>query len=298
MTSSSEFFDVSSVAHCWKLRRQTLTYQGRPLWMGIINVTPDSFSDGGKFWDTEAAIQHGLDLVRQGADLLDIGGESTRPYSEPVGAEEEQQRVVPVIEALTAQADVPISIDTSKASVAEAALAAGAQVINDVTGLEADPEMLPLAIDSKVGLCAMHMQGSPQTMQDAPHYENVVEEIYEYLQQRRDYLLAAGMEPRQICLDVGIGFGKSHQHNLDLLARCERFHQLGCPLLVGHSRKGFIAHVLQDKQADRTAGTIGVAIALGQQGVQVLRVHDVAPVRQAWLLFEACRSGTDPAQAE
>ena len=298
MTSSSEFFDVSSVAHCWKLRRQTLTYQGRPLWMGIINVTPDSFSDGGKFWDTEAAIQHGLDLVRQGADLLDIGGESTRPYSEPVGAEEEQQRVVPVIEALTAQTDVPISIDTSKAAVAEAALAAGAQVINDVTGLEADPEMLPLAIDSKAGLCAMHMQGSPQTMQDAPHYENVVEEIYEYLQQRRDYLVAAGMEPRQICLDVGIGFGKSHQHNLDLLAQCERFHQLGCPLLVGHSRKGFIAHVLQDKQADRTAGTIGVAMALGQQGVQVLRVHDVAPVRQAWLLFEACRGGTNPSLAE
>ncbi len=298
MTSSSEFFDVSSVANCWKLRRQTLAYLGRPLWMGIINVTPDSFSDGGKFCDTEAAIQHGLDLVRQGADLLDIGGESTRPYSDPVAAEEEKQRVIPVIEALASQVDVPISIDTSKASVAEAALGAGAEVINDVTGLEADPAMLPLAVDSKAGLCAMHMQGNPQTMQDAPHYQNVVEEIYEYLQQRRDHLVDAGIDPQHVCLDVGIGFGKSHQHNLDLLAQCERFHQLGCPLLVGHSRKGFIAHVLQDKQTDRTAGTIGVALAVAQQGVQVLRVHDVAPVRQAWLLFEACRGGMDSSPVE
>jgi len=266
--------------------------------MGIVNVTPDSFSDGGKFWDTEAAIQQGLDLVSQGADLLDIGGESTRPYSDPVGADEERQRVIPVIEALASQTDVPISIDTSKAAVAAAALDAGAQVINDVTGLEADPEMLPLAVDSKAGLCAMHMQGNPQTMQDAPHYENVVEEIYTYLQQRRDHLVDAGIDPQHVCLDVGIGFGKSHQHNLDLLAQCERFHQLGCPLLVGHSRKGFIAHVLQDKQTDRTAGTIGVALAVAQQGVQVLRVHDVAPVRQAWLLFEACHSGMDSSPAE
>ncbi|MCP4813591.1 MAG: dihydropteroate synthase, partial [Planctomycetaceae bacterium] len=154
------------------------------------------------------------------------------------------------------------------------------------------------AVDSKAGLCAMHMQGNPQTMQDAPHYQNVVEEIYEYLQQRRDYLVDAGIDPQHVCLDVGIGFGKSHQHNLDLLAQCERFHQLGCPLLVGHSRKGFIAHVLQDKQTDRTAGTIGVALAVAQQGVQVLRVHDVAPVRQAWLLFEACRGGMDSSPVE
>ena len=284
-------FDPSSVARCWTLRQQTLHYAGDPLWMGIVNVTPDSFSDGGKFWDAEAAIAHGLELVRQGADLLDIGGESTRPYAEPVSASEEQQRVLPVVKALAQQTEVPISIDTSKATVAESALAAGAQVINDVTGFEADAEMLPLAVESGAGLCAMHMQGTPQTMQDQPHYEDVVEEIYQYLQQRRDRLLAAGINQQRICLDVGIGFGKTHQHNLALLAHCERFHQLGCPLLIGHSRKGFIAHVLGDKEADRTAGSVGVALAVGSQHVQVLRVHDVAAARQAWLLFAACRPG-------
>jgi len=287
MMPPRELFDASSVANGWTLRQQTLDYTGRPLLMGIINVTPDSFSDGGKFWDAEAAIKHGLELVGQGADLLDIGGESTRPYSQPVETAEELKRVLPVVQALAAQTDVPLSIDTSKAAVAEAALAAGAQVINDVTGLEGDPGMLPLAVESGAGVCAMHMQGTPQNMQDTPQYEDVVQEIYDYLQQRRDQLADAGVSLKRICLDVGIGFGKTHQHNLTLLANASRFHQLGCPLMVGHSRKGFIAHLLGDKQADRTAGSVGVALAVGSQHVQVLRVHDVAAVREAWLLFEA-----------
>jgi len=295
MMSPRESFDVSSVAKGWTLRRQTLEYMGRPLLMGIINVTPDSFSDGGKFWDAEAAIEHGLELARQGADLLDIGGESTRPYSEPVDVDEELRRVLPVVQELASQTDVPISIDTSKAAVADAALAAGAQVINDVTGLEGDPEMLPLAAESNAGVCAMHMQGTPQTMQDAPQYKDVVQEIYDYLQQRRDQLIDNGLELQRICLDVGIGFGKTHQHNLALLSHAGSFHRLGCPLLVGHSRKGFIAHVLGDKEVDRTAGSVGVALAMGSQHVQVLRIHDVAAVRQAWLLFEATRNSQSQA---
>jgi dihydropteroate synthase len=275
-------------SNVWRLKTRTLALPRRSLLMGIVNVTPDSFSDGGPFLQTEAAVAQALDLVRQGADLVDIGGESTRPYSTPVEVEEELRRVMPVIEQVCRQTDVPVSIDTSKAEVARAALAAGAEIINDVTGLEGDAEMIAVALESGAGLCAMHMRGTPQTMQDNPVYEDVVAEIHEYLRQRRDALLAAGIEQQRICLDPGIGFGKTHQHNLTLMATCRRFHDLGCPLLVGHSRKGFIAHVLGDKETDRTAGTVGAALALARQGVQVIRVHDVQPVREALLLFEAC----------
>jgi dihydropteroate synthase len=255
--------------------------------MGIVNVTPDSFSDGGLNFAAAAAIEHALRLVAEGADLLDIGGESTRPYSTPVSAEEELQRVMPVLQAVCRQTKVPVSIDTSKAIVAQAALDAGAEIVNDITGLAGDPAMIPLVRQSGAGICAMHMQGTPQTMQDAPQYENVVEEIFAYLAARNQTLLAAGIEPARICLDPGIGFGKTHQHNLTLLANCGRFHALGQPLLVGHSRKGFIGKVLGDKEADRTAGTIGAACALAAQGVQILRVHDVGPILQALDLFEA-----------
>jgi dihydropteroate synthase len=255
--------------------------------MGIVNVTPDSFSDGGSFLDTSAAVEHALRLCAEGADILDIGGESTRPYADPVSEQDELRRVVPVLERLVGLTDVPISIDTSKAAVARAALELGAEIINDVTGLEGDPRMLPTAVETSAGVCAMHMQGTPRTMQDAPAYEDVVAEIHEYLSKRKKSLAGAGMDPERICLDPGIGFGKSHQHNLTLAANCHRFHDLGCPLLVGHSRKGFIANVLADKEADRLYGTIGVSLSLAGQGVQILRVHDVRPVREALLLFEA-----------
>jgi dihydropteroate synthase len=255
--------------------------------MAIVNVTPDSFSDGGRNFSTTAAVDHALRLVEQGADILDIGGESTRPYSSPVDTDEELRRVIPVIAALSQQTSIPISIDTSKARVAHEAVAAGAEIINDVTALTGDPDMLTVARESSAGICAMHMQGTPATMQDDPRYNDVVREIITYLQQRRDWLHAAGIAPPRICLDPGIGFGKTHQHNLTLLAHCHEFHALGCPLLVGHSRKGFIAKVLGDKTVDRTAGTIGVALSLARQGVQIIRVHDVAPVRQALLLFAA-----------
>ncbi len=276
----------------WQLRSSRLALARTPVLMGIVNVTPDSFSDGGEFLDTRRAVQHALDLVDAGAEILDIGGESTRPHATPVSQGEELRRVVPVVREICRQTDVPVSIDTSKASVAQAALDHGAQIINDVTGLTGDPEMLPLAVRTSSAVCVMHMRGSPATMQDGPTYDDVVEEIRGYLIGRRDALQQAGIERPRICLDPGIGFGKTHEHNLQLLANCGRFTDLGCPLLVGHSRKGFIAHVLKNStgkepQADQVPGTIGVALALAVQGVDILRVHDVAAVRQALRLFAA-----------
>ena len=271
----------------WRIVSTTLDFGRLPLLMGIVNVTPDSFSDGGMFLDAEAAVDHALRLVADGADILDIGGESTRPYSQPVSANEELRRVIPVVEKLAGRTNVPLSIDSSKAQVAREALAAGCQIVNDVSALSGDPAMLALARDAKAGVCVMHMRGTPQTMQDDPAYRDVVADVHEYLRERRDALVAAGIERDRICLDVGIGFGKTHQHNLTLLANCHRFHDLGCPILVGHSRKGFIGKVIGDNAADRTGGTIGAAISLALQGVQIIRVHDVAAVRQALLLFEA-----------
>jgi dihydropteroate synthase len=277
---------ASNRATSWKLRTQTLSFAKRPLVMGIVNVTPDSFSDGGRFVDAERAIEHALQLVREGADILDIGGESTRPYSDPVNEDEELARVLPVASAVCKHVAAPVSVDTSKPAVAEACLAAGAEIINDVTGFR-DPRMVDVARTTGAGVCIMHMQGTPQTMQDAPTYRDVVSDVRDYLRGRVEVLLAAGIQRERICLDPGIGFGKTHQHNLTLLANCCRFHELGLPLLVGHSRKGFIGKILGDKDADRTAGTIGVACWLARLGVQIVRVHDVRAVREALLLFEA-----------
>jgi dihydropteroate synthase len=271
----------------WLLPSRALSFGKRPLLMGIVNVTPDSFSDGGKYFDANFAVDHALRLASEGADILDIGGESTRPYATPVSEPTELQRVIPVLARLRGLTDLPISIDTFKAKIAREAIAAGAEIINDVTALEGDEGMLRVACESRAGVCAMHMQGTPQTMQDCPTYSDVVEDILSYLEQRRDAMIAAGVDARRICLDPGIGFGKTHQHNLTLLAHCHRFHALGCPLLVGYSRKGFIGKVLGDTNADRTAASIGTALSLARQGIQVLRVHDVAAVRQALLLFEA-----------
>lgn len=278
-------------ASLWRLRTKVLSFSHMPKIMGIINVTPDSFSDGGSFFDPHRAIDHAVRMANEGADILDIGGESTRPYSTAVDEAEELRRVLPVIRGVVDQTNVPVSIDTSKAKVAAEAVAAGAEIINDVTGLEGDSAMPGVARESKVGVCAMHMRGTPQNMQDDPRYKDVVGEIREYLRRRRDALLSAGIDIERICLDPGIGFGKSHQHNLTLLAECWQFHGLECPILVGHSRKGFIGKILGDKQADRTAATIGVSLALASQGVQILRVHDVRPTRDALLLYGVSYAG-------
>ena len=240
-------FATSPRATSWRLRTRKLAFGKRPLVMGIVNVTPDSFSDGGRFLNTDRAIEHAIQLVRDGADLLDIGGESTRPYSEPVSEEEELRRVVPVIRALAKCVDVPISVDTSKARVAEASLDAGAEIINDVTGL-CDGRIIEVARKCDAGVCVMHMQGTPQTMQDKPMYSDVVADIYDYLRGRLQALVAAGIDRDRICLDPGIGFGKTHQHNVTLMAHCWRFHELGQPLLVGHSPKGSLASCLATKR--------------------------------------------------
>lgn len=252
--------------------------------MGIVNITPDSFSDGGKFSQIDVAVEHALNLANQGATILDIGGESTRPYSTAVEADQELARVIPVIEELVTKTKTPISIDTSKSVVAAAAIAAGAEIINDVTGLEGDSKMIDVARQTGAGVCAMHMQGTPQNMQDNPCYQNVTREIYAYLAQRKSTLVDAGLKPTKICLDPGIGFGKSHDHNLQLLRDCHQFHELGCPLLIGHSRKGLIGKLINDNSPQtspltidqRDAGTLAITLQLAQQGIQLIRVHEVA----------------------
>lgn len=254
--------------------------------MGIVNVTPDSFSDGGTFFDASAAIAHALQLAADGADLLDIGGESTRPYAEPVAPKDELQRVLSVIEAVARQVSIPVSIDTSKAVVAEAAIEAGAAIINDITALTGDPKMIEVAAESSAGVCAMHMQGTPQTMQDSPTYNDVVAEVRQFLKERRDALESAGISRGRICLDPGVGFGKTHEHNIALMRHCRELHVLGCPLLVGHSRKGFLGKLIGNKEADRTNANIGATLSLAIQGVQIVRVHNVRPVREALVTFE------------
>jgi dihydropteroate synthase len=255
--------------------------------MGIVNVTPDSFSDGGHFFEINKAVEHAHELAADGADLLDIGGESTRPYSEPVSLDEELRRIVPVIERLARKVSIPISVDTSKSAVARAAVEAGAEIINDVSGLTGDPAMVEVAIETRAAVCVMHMQGTPQTMQDNPIYADVVAEVLEYLRQRRDALVAAGIARERVCLDPGIGFGKRHEHNVTLMRHCSEFHTLDCPLLVGHSRKGFLGKLIGDQEADRTSATVGAALSLAVQGVQIIRVHDVRAVREALAAFEA-----------
>ncbi|MEY3206356.1 MAG: hypothetical protein RLZZ21_2687 [Planctomycetota bacterium] len=282
---------TDSLSTYWQLRTRRLELPRpdgplrRPLVMGIVNVTPDSFSDGGRHAGVEAAVAHGLRLVAEGADILDVGGESTRPFSTAVAVEEEWRRVGEVVWRLAAEAGVPVSIDTSKATVAARAIEAGAEIINDVTGLTGDPEMLRVAVQSAAGVCAMHMQGTPQTMQIDPRYDDVVAEIHAYLAERRDALVAAGIPLTRICLDPGIGFGKTHAHNLELMAHAGRFLDLGVPILVGHSRKGFLGKVLERSlgrpatDAERDAATAGAACSLAAAGVQIVRVHAVGLVR-------------------
>jgi dihydropteroate synthase len=268
-------------ATLWKLKTRTLDLTSTVALMGIVNVTPDSFSDGGQFIEAGAATDHAMRLIRDGAAIVDVGGESTRPYSTPVALQEELDRVVPVIESITARTDTPVSVDTSKSVVADAAIAAGAEIINDVTGFQSDPKMIGIAVASGAGLCAMHMQGNPQTMQDAPTYDDVTEEILDFLNQRKRWLINQGVDAQRICLDPGIGFGKTHDHNVQLIHQCDRFHQTGCPILIGHSRKGFIGKLLGDTDADRDAGTLGVSVLLATKGIQIIRVHEVKRTAQA-----------------
>jgi dihydropteroate synthase len=271
----------------WQLPNRELIID-RPLVMGIVNATPDSFSDGGQFLEPNAAIARGLELVAQGADLLDIGGESTRPGSQLVPLDEELRRVLPVVRGLAEQTKVPISIDTSKAEVARHCLASGAAIVNDVTALRGDPEMAAVAQQTGAGVILMHMQGSPATMQQNPHYDDVVAEVYRFFEMRLRELTALGLAPEQLVVDPGVGFGKTKSHNLQLLSGLVQFQKLGRPVCLGVSRKGFIGGIAGKPPAERVAGSLAAAChALTRSAVQILRVHDVGPTADAVKLIQA-----------
>ncbi|WP_192812791.1 dihydropteroate synthase [Pedosphaera parvula] len=255
--------------------------------MGVVNVTPDSFSDGGKYFDNASAVRHAMDLIEQGADIIDVGGESTRPKAEPVSEEEELRRVMPVIEALVPQINIPLSIDTLKPGVARAAVRAGASIINDVGANRTDGEMWRIVAETGVGYVAMHMQGSPATMQVKPTYQDVVEEVRIFLNGKIVDLQAVGISPEQIILDVGIGFGKTLEHNLQLLGSLRRFTTLQRPLLLGVSRKSFISKLLGVAAEDRLPGALACTLTAFEAGVQMFRTHDVAATVQALRMAEA-----------
>jgi dihydropteroate synthase len=268
--------------------------------MGIVNVTPDSFSDGGSYLDAGAAVAHAQRLVREGADIVDVGGESTRPGAEPVSAQEELRRVLPVVEGIAALDWRPqISIDTSKASVASAALDAGASLVNDVSALRADPDMAAVVASAGAECCLMHMLGEPRTMQRDPRYSDVVDEVMAFLSERLEHAVREGVSEELIMLDPGIGFGKTVAHNLELLDRLDELTALGRPLVVGTSRKSFLARVVArpegsaspDGLAERLPGTIATNVLALERGARVFRVHDVAPVRDALTVAAATLDG-------
>lgn len=270
------------------LPRGELVLGPRTLIMGVINVTPDSFSDGSLFLDQDRAVAQGLRLAAEGADILDVGGESTRPGSEPTPAEMEMERVLPVIRALSAQTQAVLSIDTSKAQVARAALEAGAQIINDITALRGDPALASLAAASGAGLVLMHMQGSPRTMQADPHYDDVVAEVRDFLAAQALAAQAAGVPPERIIVDPGIGFGKKPEHNLALIRNLGQLAQLGYPVLLGASRKSFIGLLTgREDPRERLWGSLGVHVLGAALGADLVRVHEVAPYQEALAVSDA-----------
>ncbi len=272
-----------------RLKNQTLVLGERTLLMGVVNVTPDSFSDGGHFLEAGAATRQAQQLIADGADLLDIGGESTRPFAEPVLLDEELQRVIPLIEAIRKYSEIPISIDTTKAEVARQALAAGADIINDVSALRNDADLAEVAATSGAPLILMHMQGTPRTMQVSPHYDSLFSEIIAFLEERIQFAVQHGVSRDQIIVDPGIGFGKTVAHNLGLVRDLERFQALNHPLMLGTSRKRFIGTILDRPVDDREVGTAVVHSFAIAAGVHVLRVHDVAFHRQVALMGDALR---------
>lgn len=277
-----------------KLPRERSIIFDRPLVMGIVNVTPDSFSDGGQFLQADHAVGHALKLIEEGADLIDIGGESSRPGAESVPIEDELQRVVPVVEQLRSQTETPISVDTYKSEVAHAALEAGADIINDISALRMDPEMVRVIAQSGAPIILMHMLGTPATMQQSPHYTNCVEEISAFFVQRIAFAVQHGIARERIIVDPGIGFGKRFEDNLDLLRALHRFTQFGLPLLVGASRKSFISRVTgaQTSPTERLGGSIAAAVVARQRGANILRVHDVAATIEAIKVAEAIAERT------
>ncbi|WP_299407487.1 dihydropteroate synthase [Acaryochloris sp. IP29b_bin.148] len=272
----------------WTLREHTFHWGTRTYLMGILNVTPDSFSDGGQFNSRQAAVEQAHHLVQAGMDILDIGGQSTRPQAVEVPEAEERERVIPVIQAIRTQLSIPISVDTTRASVAEAAIAAGADLVNDVSGGIDDPKMLPIVAKLKVPIILMHRRGTPQTMQQLTDYDNLLEEIIRFLDQQIHAALAAGISPDHLAIDPGIGFAKTGPQNLELLRQLPQLQRLHCPILVGPSRKSFIGHILnQPDPQKRVWGTAAACCAAIQGGADLLRIHDGAAMREVCQVADA-----------
>lgn len=286
-------FDTTPILDCAGRRLEL----DRPRIMGIVNLTPDSFSDGGQHASVEAAVAHALRLVEQGADLLDLGGESTRPGAEAVDVDSELARVLPVLERVVQAVHVPVSVDTSKPEVMRAAIAAGAHMINDVNALRADGALEAVS-GSAVAVCLMHMQGAPRSMQDAPHYDDVVAEVHRFLAERLFACEMAGIPKRQLLVDPGFGFGKTLEHNYRLLRQLSRFADLGVPLLAGLSRKSMIGAVTGLPVEQRVVGSAVAAVLAAAQGARILRVHDVAATREALAVWAACEAQPAPAAAK
>ena len=275
----------------WRVGERAFDCSERTLVMGILNVTPDSFSDGGRFLDRASAVAHATRMVDDGADMLDVGGESTRPGSTSVSADEELERVHPVIERLAElHPAIPISIDTRKAGVAAEALDAGATIVNDVSG-GADPAMFDVVRDREAAVVLMHMRGDPTTMQEAPHYDHVVGEVHEYLRQRIEAAELAGIDPERIAIDPGIGFGKDFDHNLELMHGVDALLDLGRPVMVGPSRKKFIGTILDLPEEERVEGTVGAVVWMVARGAHLVRVHDVKEVVRAVRVADAIARG-------
>lgn len=275
---------ASSAAALW----DALLGQSRPLVMGVINVTPDSFADGGLCFDQDNAVNHALALAAAGADILDFGGESTRPFSEPTPLNEELQRVLPVIAQVRARTHIPISIDTYKSGVARAALEAGANIINDISAMRFDPDMVHLAREYGAPVILMHMQGTPKGMQAKPHYHDLLGELRAFFQERLDFAMSHGLPRELLVLDPGLGFGKTFQHNMEILNNLDAFLDLGCPLLIGPSRKAFLGHLLGGlPPGERDIGTLAALAVAVQRGAHIVRVHNVAYAKQFFTVLRA-----------
>ena len=261
-----------------------LSKKKQSLIMGILNVTPDSFSDGGKYLEKNTAINHALEMIDEGADIIDIGGESTRPFSDPVSLKEEISRVVPVIEGIRKESDICISIDTTKSQVATAALNSGASVINDVSAMEVDPLMVDVALKFDCPLIIMHMKGTPKNMQDDPQYESLISDIKDYLLDRADFIISKGINPKKIVIDPGIGFGKTVENNFEIINNLKHFTSMDFPVLLGASRKSFIGISLNLPEEDRLEGSLAANIIGFQNGAKIFRVHDVAETNKALII--------------
>ncbi|UCD72442.1 MAG: dihydropteroate synthase [Syntrophobacterales bacterium] len=283
--------NLESTPHTLRFKKKVLNLNEKTHLMGILNVTPDSFSDGGLYINPDKAIAHGIELASQGADIIDIGGESTRPGAAPLKQDEELRRVIPVIDGLAAKVEIPISIDTYKSSVAERSIESGAEMINDISGLKFDPKMVGVVAKYDVPVVLMHIKGTPKVMQSDVHYDCLLTEIMEYLEQSIEIAEGAGIDAGQIIVDPGIGFGKSVQDNLKIIRHLAELKSLGKPILLGTSRKSFIGKLLHADVNQRDEGTLASISAAIMNGANILRVHDVAPAKKAAQIADAIRRG-------